>query len=44
MQVEDYSLGQCIGKGSFGEVYLTTKKGINKLFIHFYNRKLYFIT
>ena len=32
MQVEDYSLGQCIGKGSFGEVYLTTKKGINKLF------------
>ena len=32
MQVEDYSLGQCIGKGAFGEVYLTTKKGINKLF------------
>ena len=32
MQVDDYSLGQCIGKGSFGEVYLTTKKGINKLF------------
>ena len=31
MQVDDYSLGQCIGKGSFGEVYLTTKKGINKL-------------
>ena len=32
MQVDDYSLRQCIGKGSFGEVYLTTKKGINKLF------------
>ena len=32
MHVDDYSLRQCIGKGSFGEVYLTTKKGINKLF------------
>ena len=32
MQIEDFSLGKCIGKGSFGEVYLTTRKGTNKLY------------
>ena len=32
MQIEDFSLGKCIGKGSFGEVYLTTRKGSNKLY------------
>ena len=32
MQIEDFSLGKCIGKGSFGEVYLTTRNGYNKLY------------
>ena len=32
MQIEDFSLGKCIGQGSFGEVYLTTRKGYNKLY------------
>ena len=32
MQIEDFSLGQCIGKGAFGEVYLTTRIGYNKLY------------
>ena len=30
--IEDYTLLKCIGKGAFGEVYLTSKKGTNKLF------------
>ena len=32
MQIEDFSLGQYIGKGAFGEVYLTTRIGYNKLY------------
>ena len=32
MQIEDFSLGKCIGQGSFGEVYLTTRKGYDKLY------------
>ena len=32
MQIDDFSLGKCIGQGSFGEVYLTTRKGYNKLY------------
>ena len=31
-QIEDLSLIQFLGKGSFGEVYLSTKKNSNKLF------------
>ena len=30
--IDDYTLLKCIGKGAFGEVYLTSKKGTNKLF------------
>ena len=30
--VEDYTLEKIIGKGSFGQVYLTSKTGTNKLF------------
>ena len=30
--VEDYTLKKIIGKGSFGQVYLTSKTGTNKLF------------
>ena len=32
MQIEDFSLGKCIGKGEFGEVFLTTRQGDNKLY------------
>jgi len=32
MQIEDFSLGVSIGKGAFGEVYLTTRNGTNKLY------------
>ena len=32
MMIDDYTLIKCIGKGAFGEVYLTSKKGTNKLF------------
>ena len=32
MIIEDFSLGQYIGKGAFGEVYLTTRIGYNKLY------------
>lgn len=27
MKLEDYELDKFLGKGAFGEVYLTTKKG-----------------
>ena len=32
MILDDYTLLKCIGKGAFGEVYLTSKKGSNQLF------------
>ena len=32
MILDDYSLDKSLGKGAFGEVFLTTKKGTNKLF------------
>ena len=32
LEIDDYTLENKIGKGSFGEVYLTTQKGSNKLF------------
>ena len=32
MIIDDYTLLKCIGKGAFGEVYLTSKKGSNQLF------------
>jgi len=32
MLLDDYSLDKNLGKGAFGEVFLTTKKGTNKLF------------
>ena len=32
MMIDEYTLLKCIGKGAFGEVYLTSKKGSNKLF------------
>lgn len=32
MQIEDVTLLKCLGKGSFGEVYLSTKKGRNQYF------------
>ena len=32
MQIDDFTLGKCIGQGSFGEVYLTTRQGYNKLY------------
>ena len=32
MLVDDFSLIKCIGKGAFGQVYLTTKNGSNKLY------------
>ena len=32
MILDDFSLDKCLGKGAFGEVYLATKKGTNKLF------------
>ena len=32
MFLDDYSLEKSLGKGAFGEVYLTTKKGTNKLY------------
>ena len=32
MMIEDYSLIKSIGKGEFGEVFLTSKKGTNQLF------------
>ena len=32
MILDDYSLEKSLGKGAFGEVYLTTKKGTKKLF------------
>ena len=32
MILDDYSLEKSLGKGAFGEVFLTTKKGTNKLF------------
>ena len=30
MKLEDYELEKCLGKGAFGEVYLTSKKGDSK--------------
>ena len=32
MQIEDITLLKCLGKGSFGEVYLSTKRGRNQYF------------
>ena len=32
MILDNYSLEKNIGKGAFGEVFLTTKKGTSKLF------------
>ena len=32
LEIDDYTLENKIGKGSFGEVYLTTKKGTDKLY------------
>ena len=32
MILDDYTLEKSLGKGAFGEVFLTTKKGTNKLF------------
>ena len=32
MLLDDYSLDKSLGKGAFGEVYLTTKKGTDKVF------------
>ena len=32
MILDDYSLDKSLGKGAFGEVFLTTQKGSNKLF------------
>ena len=32
MQIDDFTLGKRIGQGSFGEVYLTTRNGYNKLY------------
>ena len=32
MFLDDYSLDKSLGKGAFGEVFLTTKKGTDKLF------------
>ena len=32
MMIDEYTLTKCIGRGAFGEVYLTTKKGTDKLF------------
>ena len=32
MQIDDFSLGKCIGQGSFGEVYLTSKQGSQEKF------------
>ena len=32
MQIDDFSLVKSIGKGAFGEVYLTTRNGYNKLY------------
>ena len=30
MKLENYELEKCLGKGAFGEVYLTSKKGDSK--------------
>ena len=32
MQVDNLILEKCLGKGAFGEVYLTRKNGDNKIF------------
>ena len=32
MQIDDITLMKCLGKGSFGEVYLSTKKGKREYF------------
>jgi len=32
MIIDEFTLGKSIGKGAFGEVFLTNKKGTNKLF------------
>ena len=32
MILDEYTLEKCLGKGAFGEVYLTTKKGTSQLF------------
>ena len=32
MKLDDYELEKCLGKGAFGEVYLTSKKGTSKKF------------
>ena len=31
-QIEDLTLQKCLGKGSFGEVYLSTKRGRKEIF------------
>ena len=32
MMIDEYTMLKCIGKGAFGEVYLTSKAGTNQLF------------
>ena len=32
MMIDDYTLIKCVGKGAFGEVYISSKKGSSKLF------------
>ena len=32
MMIDEYCLIKCIGRGAFGEVYLTSKKGSNQLY------------
>ena len=32
MMIDDFTLIKCIGKGAFGEVFLTSKRGTTQLF------------